>query len=60
MEDLYNHINPDTNRHAPLISLDLINLIRKNKEQLNSVVIYDRYEAYSLFLSFSSSLLRGY
>ncbi|XP_063684532.1 ribonucleoside-diphosphate reductase large subunit-like isoform X2 [Bolinopsis microptera] len=49
MEDLYNHINPDTNRHAPLISTELINLIRANKDTLNSVLIYDRDFSYNYF-----------
>ncbi|KAL5269020.1 hypothetical protein ACHWQZ_G002745 [Mnemiopsis leidyi] len=49
MEDLYNHINPDTNRHAPLISTELITLIREHKDKLNSVLIYDRDFSYNYF-----------
>ena len=61
MEDLYNHINPDTNRHAPLISTELITLIREHKDKLNSVLIYDRFVAscsvnFLFLFSFSSRI----
>lgn len=53
MEDLHNHINPDTNRHAPLISTELYNLIMEHKDLLNSVLIYDRW----LWLVFEGRLV---
>lgn len=49
MEDLYAHINPDTSRHAPLISKPLIDLIRKHKARLNSSIIFDRDFSYNYF-----------
>lgn len=42
MEVLYNYIDPKTNQQAGLISEDIINIIRENKERLDSAIIYDR------------------
>ena len=42
MEDLYNYIDPKTNEKAGLISDETFELIMKNKDFLDSSIIYDR------------------
>ncbi len=42
MEVLYNYIDPKTDSKAGLISDETIEVVRKNKDVLNSAIIYDR------------------
>ena len=42
MESLFSYIDPKTNAKAGLIADDIIKIIRKNKDRLNSAIIYDR------------------
>ena len=42
MKDLYNYIDPKTNEKAGLISDETYDLINKNKDLLDSSIIYDR------------------
>lgn len=41
-EDLREYINPETNLHSPLIADDVYEVICKNKDILDSAIIYDR------------------
>lgn len=49
MQDLHDYIDPKTNQHAPLISDDVYEVIDKNKEVLDSSIIYDRDFDYDFF-----------
>ncbi|ASK51250.1 Ribonucleotide reductase large subunit [Eptesipox virus] len=47
--DLYNYINPYTNKHAPMVSETVYNIVMENKDILNSSIIYDRDFSYNYF-----------
>ncbi len=49
MVDLYNYVNPKTGKKAPLIADDVIKIIKKNAELLDSTIIYDRDFCYDYF-----------
>ena len=42
MMDLYEYVDPKTGTKAGLIAKELIDLIEKHKEKLDSAIIYDR------------------
>ena len=46
---LYEYINPETGKPAPLIADDLFEIIQKNAEFLDSQLIYDRDFSYDYF-----------
>ncbi|XP_059050072.1 ribonucleoside-diphosphate reductase large subunit [Achroia grisella] len=47
--DLYNIINPHTKKRAPMISEFHYNVVIKNKERLDSAIVYDRDFKYNYF-----------
>ena len=47
--DLYEYINPETGKPAPLIAEDVYEIIQKNAEFLDSQLIYDRDFSYDYF-----------
>ncbi len=49
MEDLYLYVNPRTGKKAPLISDEVIKVIRDNSEKLDSTIIYNRDFGYDYF-----------
>ena len=49
MNDLYNYVNPKTGKKAPMIADDVIKIVRKNSEILDSTIIYDRDFSYDYF-----------
>ncbi len=49
MKDLYNYIDPKTGQKAGLISDETMKIIRKNKDKLNSAIIYDRDYEFDYF-----------
>ncbi len=49
MIDLYEYIDPKTGTKAGLIAKELIDLIEKHKEKLDSVIIYDRDYSFDFF-----------
>ncbi|MBC8455275.1 MAG: ribonucleoside-diphosphate reductase subunit alpha [Flavobacteriales bacterium] len=49
MDDLYNYINPRTGKTAPLLSDEVYKVISKNKELLDSTIIYNRDFGYDYF-----------
>jgi len=49
MTDLYNYVNPNTNKHAPLISKQLFDVIQANSDRVNSAIVYDRDYSYNYF-----------
>jgi len=49
MKDLYEYIDPKTNKPAPMIADDVYAIIDKNAEQLDSTIIYDRDFGYDFF-----------
>ena len=49
MEDLYTYINPRTGKKAPLLSDEVYNVIKDNKDKLDSAIIYNRDFGYDYF-----------
>ena len=49
MTDLYNYVNPRTNKKGPLISDQTYKIIKKHAEELDSTIIYDRDYHYDYF-----------
>lgn len=49
MEDLYLYVNPRTGKKAPLLADDVYEVIMKNKELLDSTIIYNRDFGYDYF-----------
>lgn len=49
MKDLHEYVNPKTGLHSPLIADDVAEIIQKNKELLDSTLIYDRDFGYDYF-----------
>ncbi|MFL1894205.1 ribonucleoside-diphosphate reductase subunit alpha [Aquimarina sp. 2-A2] len=47
--DLYEYVNPRTNKKAPLIADDVYEVVQKNKEKLDSTIIYNRDFGYDYF-----------
>lgn len=47
--DLYEYINPETEKNAPLIADDVYQIIQDNKELLDSKIIYNRDFGYDYF-----------
>ena len=49
MTDLYQYVNPRTGKDAPLLSDEVYNIIQKNKDVLDSSIIYNRDFGYDFF-----------
>jgi len=49
MEMLYNYVDPKTGMKAPLIADDVYAIIKKNAQELDSTIIYDRDFGYDYF-----------
>ncbi|MEZ4801267.1 MAG: ribonucleoside-diphosphate reductase subunit alpha [Gelidibacter sp.] len=49
MEDLYTYVNPRTGKKAPLLADDVYEVIKNNKEKLDSTIIYNRDFGYDYF-----------
>lgn len=49
MERLYTYVNPKTGDHAPLLSDETIDVIRRHAETLDSSIIYERDYGYDYF-----------
>ena len=49
MKDLYEYIDPKTGKKAPLLADDVYAIIEKNKDFLDSTIIYDRDFGYDYF-----------
>lgn len=42
IESLYHYINPETQKHGPLVSEETYNIVQKHKNELDSAIIHDR------------------
>ncbi|MCC7231913.1 MAG: ribonucleoside-diphosphate reductase subunit alpha [Bacteroidia bacterium] len=49
MKALYEYVDPHTGKKAPLLADDVYEIIRKNKDILDSTIIYDRDFGYDYF-----------
>ncbi|MDO6516318.1 ribonucleoside-diphosphate reductase subunit alpha [Zobellia uliginosa] len=49
MKDLYEYVNPRTNKKAPLLSDEVYKVISENSERLDSTIIYNRDFGYDYF-----------
>ena len=49
MHELYHCVDKSSGRHAPLLADDVYQIITKNKEELDSAIIYDRDYSYDYF-----------
>uniref|UniRef100_A0AC35UE95 Ribonucleoside-diphosphate reductase n=1 Tax=Rhabditophanes sp. KR3021 TaxID=114890 RepID=A0AC35UE95_9BILA len=49
MNDLYEYVDPKTNKHSPMISKEVNDIVQKNKDQLDSAIVSDRDFGYTFF-----------
>ncbi|WP_417443418.1 ribonucleoside-diphosphate reductase subunit alpha [Joostella sp.] len=49
MTDLYEYVNPRTGKKAPLLSDEVYDVIKKNADKLDSLIIYNRDFGYDYF-----------
>ncbi|WBX68808.1 ribonucleoside-diphosphate reductase subunit alpha [Tenacibaculum dicentrarchi] len=49
MTDLYNYVNPRTDKKSPLLADDVYDIIQKNADKLDSTIIYSRDFNYDYF-----------
>lgn len=49
MENLHTYVNPRTGKHSPLLADDVYEVIKNNKEKLDSTIIYNRDFGYDYF-----------
>lgn len=49
MKDLYEYVDPKTGEQASLIAQDVMDIVNKNAEMLDSAIIYDRDFSYDFF-----------
>jgi len=49
MEDLHTWINPKNNKHCPMVSKATLDIVKSNKDRLNSAIVYDRDFSYNYF-----------
>ena len=49
MKDLHEYVNPITGKKAPLLSDEVMKVIKKNSELLDSKIIYNRDFGYDYF-----------
>lgn len=49
IQDLFDYVNPETNKKAPLISDEVYQIVQENKEILDSAIIHDRDLGYDYF-----------
>lgn len=49
IDDLYNYVNPRNDRHSPMISQDVYEVVKKHADELNSAIVYDRDFNYNYF-----------
>ena len=49
VQELHANVHPKTGQHAPLVSDKVLDIVMKNKEKLNSSIIYDRDYSYDYF-----------
>ena len=49
MKDLYEYVNPRTNKKAPLLSDEVYKIISENAEKIDSSIIYNRDFGYDFF-----------
>lgn len=49
IHDLYSYINPKNDKHQPMISQSVYDIIQKHADELNSAIVYDRDFNYQFF-----------
>lgn len=49
IEDLFRYVNPRNDKHSPMISQEVYDVVQKHAEELNSAIVYDRDFNYNYF-----------
>ena len=49
VEDLYNYIDPKTEKHSPIVSLEFFNLVKKYSDELDSSIVHSRDHNFDYF-----------
>ncbi|KAJ4294611.1 ribonucleotide-diphosphate reductase subunit rnr1 [Kalmusia sp. IMI 367209] len=49
VHDLYSYVNPKNDKHQPMISQSVYDIVQKHAEELNSAIVYDRDFNYQFF-----------
>lgn len=42
VSELFNYVNPKNGVHSPMISQEVMDIVNKHKDELNSAIVYDR------------------
>ena len=42
MQKLYDHVDKNTGKHSPIVTLDVLHVVKENADLLDSTLIYDR------------------
>lgn len=49
VKDLYNYLNPKTNKKSPIVSESFYNIVKKNSEELDSAIVHSRDHNFDYF-----------
>ena len=49
VEDLYNYIDPKTEKHSPIVSLEFFDLVKKYSDELDSSIVHSRDHNFDYF-----------
>lgn len=47
--DLYNYINPKTDKHSPIVSADFLEIVNSHKDELDSAIVHSRDHNFDYF-----------
>ena len=49
VKDLYDYIDPNTEKHSPIVSLDFYNLVKRHADELDSAIVHSRDHNFDYF-----------
>jgi ribonucleoside-diphosphate reductase alpha chain len=49
VKDLYNYVDPMTEKHSPIVSLDFYNIVKKHADDLDSAIVHSRDHNFDYF-----------
>ena len=49
VKDLYNYVDPMTEKHSPIVSLDFYNIVKKHADELDSAIVHSRDHNFDYF-----------
>ncbi len=49
VKDLYNYIDPKTEKHSPIVSLEFYNIVKRHADELDSAIVHSRDHNFDYF-----------